>query len=91
MFYEIIGNYRVYCGDEYLGVVNAITSQSINIVSANDDYDLENMFDYDKILQHMQAKHPMFSVYNQYGLFRFVQQERYHSLYDYIYENNNVA
>lgn len=92
MLCEIIGNYSVYCGDEYVGHVDAANDNTLGIVSSDiDKYDLENIFDHESLLEHIRYGSPMFSVLNEYGLFRFVARDKYDNIYDCLYEYKGFA
>lgn len=92
MLCEIIGNYSVYCGDEYVGHVNAANDNTLGIISKNiDEYDLENIFDPDKLMECIRQQHECFSVFTDYGLFRFVTREKYRNIYDCLYAYKKYA
>ena len=92
MLCEVIGYYSVYCGNEYIGYINATNNNTVGVESANpEQYDLELLFNYESLINKLRQRKPAFSVWNQYGLFRFVAREHHTNIYDCLYEDKGFA
>ena len=92
MLCEVIGNYSIYCGNEYIGYVNVTNDNTFGIASKDESrYNLEEIFDCESLLEKIRQKKDAFSVLNQYGLFRFVSREHYSNIYDCFYEYQGFA